>query len=146
MKRDLYRWFDLMFKKGWVARLSLSEVLVAFALAWRYNWRQGAAWPSLRLLAHDTGLARSTVCEAVRRLVTFGLWIVDRAPGRVSRYRIPDLVPDLPPEFRLPRGLRSRIVRTVFEEGGRPVRQLPDHPPSDSCRTRNYVLELRFEQ
>jgi DNA-binding transcriptional ArsR family regulator len=65
-----------------------NTLLVAFRLA-DYTAPTGWAWPSIALLAEETGLARSTVSRAIARLEDDGLLHVERSRSRRGhRYRL----------------------------------------------------------
>ncbi len=63
-----------------------SEYHVLLALALRLG-RHEKAWPSLRRLAWDTRLSKSTVCLAVQKLEASGLIEVDRF-GKSNYYKV----------------------------------------------------------
>jgi len=62
-------------------RLSSSEKLVLMLLAHHHNKKEGGAWPSLRLLAAESGLSESTVRRATQQLE------VDQVIAVRKRYR-----------------------------------------------------------
>ena len=63
-----------------------SEYHVLLALALRLG-KNGKAWPSLRRLAWDTRLSKSTVCLAIKKLEALGLVQVDRS-AKGNHYKV----------------------------------------------------------
>ena len=72
-------------------RLTYADVATLWQLMDRYNVQAGAAWPSLKRLAADTGRDRRTVMRSLDRLQAAGLVAVvqrgDRARQLSNRYR-----------------------------------------------------------
>jgi DNA-binding MarR family transcriptional regulator len=84
----LYRWRRRLF----AARLSSSAKLVACVLAEHANWDSLECWPSVRRVAREASLARSTVQLALNELVAGGfIWRVFRGSKprqRTNLYRL----------------------------------------------------------
>lgn len=95
--------------------LSASARLVAVALAKHMNAATGRCWPSSRLLARETGLARSTVVEALHVLDESG-WI-SGSPRQVE-----DQTPENPGGAKHPNEYRARFPQTVRQSDTQTVR------------------------
>ncbi len=71
-------------------KLGRCAVACAFHLVDYYNHRLGRAWPSYETLANLTGSHRRTVIEAVKRLIGFKYFEVEKGNGRRTNYYRPN--------------------------------------------------------
>jgi len=61
------------------SNLSSNAKLVALAISYHYNWKEGnKAFPSVKLLVERTGLSRATIHRAKNELVSQGYMISER--------------------------------------------------------------------
>ena len=61
------------------SKLSSNAKLVALAISYHYNWKEGnKAFPSVKLLVERTGLSKATIHRAKNELVSQGYMISER--------------------------------------------------------------------
>lgn len=61
------------------SNLSSNAKLVALAIAYHYNWKEGnKAFPSIRLLVERTGLSKATIHRSKNELVSQGYLVSER--------------------------------------------------------------------
>lgn len=82
MSLDATRW-------AWATPVSHGTKLVLLALAECHNGPTGLCCPSVQTIGRMTGLARTSVMEAIHSLEGVGLLSVDRRPGLHSNYKLP---------------------------------------------------------
>lgn len=82
MSLDATRW-------AWATPASHGAKLVLLALADCHNKDTGLCCPSVQTIGRMTGLARTSVMEAIQSLEGVGLLSVERSPGRHSNYKLP---------------------------------------------------------
>jgi len=116
-----------------------SEYCVLLALALRLG-RNEKAWPSMRRLALDTRLNKSTVYRAVRRLEEGGLIEVRRQVGKVSAYMVMTKAVYAPRDPHCTPGA-TPSVRGVSTEQPREATKLKQPPAIEIAEVRDLKAE-----
>jgi hypothetical protein len=84
-------WADVMYVRGLDAGVLDSTARHVLLVVATHANRMGRAWPSIKTLAVETELHRSTVSRALERIETASLVQVIHRPGSTSQIRFPHL-------------------------------------------------------
>lgn len=79
-----YKILDLLIKSGAWRKLSLPAQSVYINLYHHYNWKKRLCFPSITVIARESGMARRSVFNAIEELLKVGLVIRNKTPNPVG--------------------------------------------------------------
>jgi Helix-turn-helix domain len=125
--------------EGWLRRLKPRQLRILFALLRFRNAETGLAWPSLETLSKLTGVNKSDLCRALKKLAKKGLVVIVKKGGGKSKSTVRLI--DMPDQS-------AGAARTKSESSNRnsahsTARTVRAAPSSQSVNHRDTVRDSR---